>query len=375
MFFVLASVLGIPLSWHKTLGGDTLIWVGFELLLESYRVGISQRRADWFIRWSTEVASSPTIHMKTFEEGLGRIMFVAGALEHERPFLGPLHKFLTLHHGMRCQESLHTFLSSLTSCLEVYRSTDTTTAISSWTNRVLHRGLMLKRAQPVRVSAAGSRTSTRKVQSISGSPHGFRWRLLMCSGMSTGFALCFLRCRQAHDVRHHGRYDQWRTVCSDTVVAWCSRLVLLVFLLSTLCSLRLSAGLSCQASWLLGKWPRSSSTSAVARSWLVLMVTMQVLRSLRLWQAHVRHHGQYGSGRALCRPRQLHVRAVWREARVGMRLRLCGHGLRFRSPWYGAFLGNGSTRESDSRCPPAWWHVQAAWTCVFFRAMLTGTWP
>ena len=27
--------------------------------------------------------------MKTFEEGLGRIMFVAGALEHERPFLGP----------------------------------------------------------------------------------------------------------------------------------------------------------------------------------------------------------------------------------------------------------------------------------------------
>ena len=97
MFFVLASVLGIPLSWHKTLGGDTLVWVGFELLLESYRVGISQRRADWFIRWSTEVASSPTIHMKTFEECLGRIMFVAGALEHECPFLGPLYKFLTLH--------------------------------------------------------------------------------------------------------------------------------------------------------------------------------------------------------------------------------------------------------------------------------------
>ena len=60
-------------------------------------MGISQRRADWFIRWSTEVASSPTIHMKTFEEGLGRIMFVAGALEHERPFLGPLYKFLILH--------------------------------------------------------------------------------------------------------------------------------------------------------------------------------------------------------------------------------------------------------------------------------------
>ena len=35
--------------------------------------------------------------MKTFEEGLGRIMFVSGALEHDRPFLGPLYKFLTLH--------------------------------------------------------------------------------------------------------------------------------------------------------------------------------------------------------------------------------------------------------------------------------------
>ena len=35
--------------------------------------------------------------MASFEEGLGRIMFVAGALEHERPFLGPLYKFLTMH--------------------------------------------------------------------------------------------------------------------------------------------------------------------------------------------------------------------------------------------------------------------------------------
>ena len=35
--------------------------------------------------------------MKTFEERLGRIMFVADRLEHELPFLGPLYKFLTLH--------------------------------------------------------------------------------------------------------------------------------------------------------------------------------------------------------------------------------------------------------------------------------------
>ena len=35
--------------------------------------------------------------MASFEEGLGRIMFVASALEHERPSLAPLYKFLTMH--------------------------------------------------------------------------------------------------------------------------------------------------------------------------------------------------------------------------------------------------------------------------------------
>ena len=33
LFFVLCASLGVPLAWHKTAGGDTLIWVGFELLL------------------------------------------------------------------------------------------------------------------------------------------------------------------------------------------------------------------------------------------------------------------------------------------------------------------------------------------------------
>ena len=97
LFFVLCAVVGVPLSWHKTCGGDTLVWVGFELLLRSRCVGISARRAEWFVRWVETVAGSATIHMGTFEEGLGPIMFVAGALEHERPFLAPLYKFLTMH--------------------------------------------------------------------------------------------------------------------------------------------------------------------------------------------------------------------------------------------------------------------------------------
>ena len=35
--------------------------------------------------------------MTKYEEGLGRIMYVAGALDYERPFLGPLYRFLALH--------------------------------------------------------------------------------------------------------------------------------------------------------------------------------------------------------------------------------------------------------------------------------------
>ena len=77
LIFVLCAVVGVPLSWHKTCGGDTLVWVGFEILLRSRSVGISSRRAEWFIRWAEKVADSPTVQM------LGRIMFVAGALEHE----------------------------------------------------------------------------------------------------------------------------------------------------------------------------------------------------------------------------------------------------------------------------------------------------
>ena len=79
MFLILCSVVGAPLSWHKTSGGDTVVWVGFEHLHRTRLLGISLRRAEWFTKWARETADSEHIHMARFEEGLGRIMFVAGA--------------------------------------------------------------------------------------------------------------------------------------------------------------------------------------------------------------------------------------------------------------------------------------------------------
>ena len=96
-FFVLCAVLGVPLSWHKTSCGDVLVWVGFELLLRSRCVGILARRPEWFVRWTQKIADSDTVSMASLKEGLGSIMFVADALEHERPFLGPLYRFISMH--------------------------------------------------------------------------------------------------------------------------------------------------------------------------------------------------------------------------------------------------------------------------------------
>ena len=54
-------------------------------------------RADWFIKWTKEPAASETVHLGSFEEELGRIMYVAAALEYERPVSGPLYKFPCMH--------------------------------------------------------------------------------------------------------------------------------------------------------------------------------------------------------------------------------------------------------------------------------------
>ena len=96
-FFTLCSLVVAPLSWPKTAGGDTISWVGFEILNRTYKLGFSERRCQWFVRWTREVAESDHVQMTNFEEGLGRVMFVVGALEYERPFLGPLYRFLMLH--------------------------------------------------------------------------------------------------------------------------------------------------------------------------------------------------------------------------------------------------------------------------------------
>ena len=84
VYLVLCAAAGVPLSWPKTAGGDA------ELLHSSYKLGILWRRAELFVRWTSEVVSARAVNMTTLEEGFGRVTRVASALEHERPLLGPL---------------------------------------------------------------------------------------------------------------------------------------------------------------------------------------------------------------------------------------------------------------------------------------------
>ena len=116
VFFILCATAGVPLSWNKTAGGDIVTWVGFELLHRSFQLGISQRRAEWFTRWTRELSNSDFVNMTASEQGLGRVMNVVSALECERPFLAPLYKFMCLHPRGTVRR-VPAYVSFLLSCL------------------------------------------------------------------------------------------------------------------------------------------------------------------------------------------------------------------------------------------------------------------
>ena len=94
--FVLCSTTGVPLS---PLGEDNK-WrhshVGWVRAPPQHVVEISARRTAWFIRWTEEVIRASTLNTASFEVGLGRVMYVAGDIEHERPFSSSLYSFMSL---------------------------------------------------------------------------------------------------------------------------------------------------------------------------------------------------------------------------------------------------------------------------------------
>jgi hypothetical protein len=89
VFFL--CLLGVPMSWKKFHGGLQYEWVGYWSDLRHRRLGISEGRAQWLVRWMSKALVAGSVCIEEFKSVLGRMGFAMRALETFRPFLGPLY--------------------------------------------------------------------------------------------------------------------------------------------------------------------------------------------------------------------------------------------------------------------------------------------
>jgi hypothetical protein len=75
--FVL-DVCEIPLSWKKVRGGTSVQWIGYQLDVEKFTKGISQRKVRWLMEWFEKFEKSGGILGRDMKSALGRFGFVAG---------------------------------------------------------------------------------------------------------------------------------------------------------------------------------------------------------------------------------------------------------------------------------------------------------
>ena len=81
----LLLVTGFPLSWGKLAGGEVLLCVVYELVLNEASLGLSASRAQWLEGWYSRLLRDRPVQMQEFQEGLGRAAFVCSALDYDRP--------------------------------------------------------------------------------------------------------------------------------------------------------------------------------------------------------------------------------------------------------------------------------------------------
>ena len=84
------DICEIPLSWKKVRGGTTVQWIGYQLDVQTFKKGISEKKVRWMLDWFEKYEKSGGILGRDMKSALGRFGFVAGALQHVRPFLGPM---------------------------------------------------------------------------------------------------------------------------------------------------------------------------------------------------------------------------------------------------------------------------------------------
>ena len=91
MFWLFVMELNeFPLSWEKVHGGDCVRWIGYELDIRKFEKGISKTKVKWVSDWIDRRLMEKGLLGRDLKSALGRLVFVAGALSHVRPFLGPI---------------------------------------------------------------------------------------------------------------------------------------------------------------------------------------------------------------------------------------------------------------------------------------------
>ena len=78
------------MKWRKVRGGVQVEWVGYLIDYARFEMGITESRAKWCTTWLRDKVRERRVALGELREGLGRLVFVSGPIEHIRPILGPL---------------------------------------------------------------------------------------------------------------------------------------------------------------------------------------------------------------------------------------------------------------------------------------------
>lgn len=80
----------VPIAWKKVRGGLVVHWIGYQIDVQKFTKGISEKKVKWIVEWLERHRASGGVTGRDLKSALGRFSFVAGALQHVRPFLGPI---------------------------------------------------------------------------------------------------------------------------------------------------------------------------------------------------------------------------------------------------------------------------------------------
>ena len=89
--FLYLDLMEVPLAWKKTRGGFQAEWIGYQVDLDTWRLGVSEKKVRWLSEWTERILEEGRLMGREFRAGVGRLGFLAGALAGARPFLAPLY--------------------------------------------------------------------------------------------------------------------------------------------------------------------------------------------------------------------------------------------------------------------------------------------